>query len=221
MFPIDDQEVRGAGRGLVNWALIIINVLVFVFMITLNQEAQRDFINQYGVIPAEILQGQDLYALLTSMFLHGGWLHLIGNMLYLWVFGDNIEAVIGHIGYLVFYLLGGLAASAAHIVLNAGSSVPSVGASGAVAAVLGAYIVMFPESKVKALVLSGAYMRVTRVSALLFIGFWIVLQFFYGFASLGVETAQTGGVAYFAHIGGFLLGLIGGFIFRRSNARLV
>ena len=220
MFPIDDQEVRGAGRGLVNWALIIINVLVFVFMITLDQEAQRAFINQYGVIPAEILQGQDLYALLTSMFLHGGWLHLIGNMLYLWVFGDNIEAVIGHIGYLIFYLLGGLAASAAHIALNAGSSVPSVGASGAVAAILGAYIVMFPESKVKALVLSGAYMRVTRVSALLFIGFWIVLQFFYGFASLGVETAQTGGVAYFAHIGGFLLGLIGGFVFRRSNARL-
>jgi membrane associated rhomboid family serine protease len=138
----------------------------------------------------------------------------------LWIFGDNIEAVIGHIGYLIFYLLGGLAASAAHIALNAGSSVPSVGASGAVAAILGAYIVMFPESKVKALVLSGAYMRVTRVSALLFIGFWIVLQFFYGFASLGVETAQTGGVAYFAHIGGFLLGLIGGFVFRRSNARL-
>lgn len=123
-------------------------------------------------------------------------MHLIGNMLYLWVFGDNIEAVIGHIGYLIFYLLGGLAASAAHIASNAGSSVPSVGASGAVAAVLGAYIVMFPGSKVKALVLTGAYMRVTRV------------------------TAQTGGVAYFAHIGGFILGLIGGFIFQRSNARL-
>lgn len=156
MFPIEDQEIRGAGRGLFNWALIIINVLVIVFMITLNQEAQRDFINQYRVIPEEILQGQDLYALLTSMFLHGGWLHLIGNMLYLWVFGDNIEAVIGHIGYLVFYLLGGLAASTARIALNAASNVPSVGASGAVAAVLGAYIVMFPESKVKALVLSGA-----------------------------------------------------------------
>lgn len=137
MFPIDDQEVRGAGRGLVNWALIIINVLVFVFMITLNQEARRAFINQYGVIPEELLQGQGLYALLTSMFLHGGWLHLIGNMLYLWIFGDNIEAVIGHIGYLIFYLLGGLAASAAHIALNAASNVPSVGASRAVAAVLG------------------------------------------------------------------------------------
>jgi hypothetical protein len=137
VFPIEDQEIRGAGRGLFNWALIIINVLVIVFMITLNQEAQRDFINQYRVIPEEILQGQDLYALLTSMFLHGGWLHLIGNMLYLWVFGDNIEAVIGHIGYLIFYLLGGLAASAAHIALNAASNVPSVGASRAVAAVLG------------------------------------------------------------------------------------
>jgi len=108
VIPIDDQEVRGADRGL---------------------------INQYGVIPAEILQGQNLYSLLTSMFLHGGWLYLIGNMLYLWVFGDNIEAVIGHIGYLAFYLLGGLAASAAHIALNADSSVPSISASGAITAV--------------------------------------------------------------------------------------
>jgi membrane associated rhomboid family serine protease len=219
MIPIDDQEVRGAGPGLVNWALIIINVLVFVYMITLDQSSQQGFIDRFGVVPAEIMQGQDLHALLTSMFLHGGWLHLIGNMLYLWVFGDNIEAVIGHIGYVVFYLLGGLAGSAAHIFLNPGSTVPSVGASGAISAVLGAYLVMFPGSKIKALVLAGRYMRMTYVSALLFIGFWIVLQFFNGIASLGVNTAQTGGVAYFAHIGGFLLGLMGGFVFRGSASR--
>ena len=220
MIPIDDQEVRGAGRGWVNWTLIIINVLVFVLMVTLGADGQQAFINEYGVIPAEIVQGQDLIALLTSMFLHGGWLHLIGNMLYLWVFGDNIEAVLGHIGYLVFYLLGGLAGSAAHIALNPESTVPSVGASGAISAVLGAYLVMFPGSRVKALVFAGRYMRMTYVSALLFIGFWILLQFFNGFASLSVNTAQTGGVAYFAHIGGFVLGLLGGFLFRRSAPRL-
>jgi membrane associated rhomboid family serine protease len=220
VIPIDDQEVRGAGPGWVNWALIIINVLVFVLMITLSQDEQQAFIGRYGVIPAEILAGQNLLALLTSMFLHGGWLHLIGNMLYLWVFGDNIEAIFGHIGYLVFYLLGGLAGSAAHIALNPESTVPSVGASGAISAVLGAYLVMFPGSKIKALVFAGRYMRMTYVSALLFIGFWILLQFFNGFASLGVNTAQTGGVAYFAHIGGFVLGLLGGFLFRGPRARL-
>jgi membrane associated rhomboid family serine protease len=136
------------------------------------------------------------------------------------VFGDNIEAIFGHIGYLVFYLLGGLAGSAAHIALNPESTVPSVGASGAISAVLGAYLVMFPGSKIKALVFAGRYMRMTYVSALLFIGFWILLQFFNGFASLGVNTAQTGGVAYFAHIGGFVLGLLGGFLFRGPRARL-
>lgn len=220
MIPIDDQEVRGAGPALVNWALVIINILVFIYMITLDQGSQQAFIDQYGVIPAEIMQGQDLHALLTSMFLHGGWLHLIGNMLYLWVFGDNIEAVLGHIGYLVFYLLGGLAGSAAHIFLNAESTIPSVGASGAISAALGAYLVMFPGSRVKALVFAGRYMRMTYISAMLFIGFWIVLQFFNGIASLGVNTAQTGGVAYFAHIGGFLLGVLGGFAFRGSAPRL-
>lgn len=220
MFPIGDQEVRGAGPGNINWALIILNVVIFVFMVTLGQEAQRAFVNQYGVVPVDILQGQNLYSLITSMFLHGGWLHLIGNMLFLWVFGDNIEAVLGHLGYLAFYLLGGIAASAAHITINPDSSLPSLGASGAVAAVLGSYLVMFPGSKVKALVFLGPFITVTRVAAILFIGIWIVMQFFYGIASLGVETAQTGGVAFFAHIGGFILGLIGGLVFRRSDVRL-
>lgn len=220
MFPIGDQEVRGAGPGILNWILVILNVLVFIFMLTLPQESQRNFVYQFGAIPDQILQGANLISLITSLFLHGGFLHLIGNMLFLWVFGDNIEAVLGHLSYLGFYLIGGLVATGAHILINPSSSLPTIGASGSVAAVLGAYLVMFPRSRVKTLVFLGPFITITRVAAIIFIGIWIVMQFFFGIASLGVETAQTGGVAFFAHIGGFILGLIGGLLFRRSDVRL-
>jgi membrane associated rhomboid family serine protease len=223
MFPIGDDEVHGAGPGIVTYALIAINVLVFLFQSTLDQNSLQAFYNQWAVIPAQILQGQQLHTLFTSMFLHGGWLHLIGNMLFLWVFGDNIEAVLGHIGYLIFYLAGGLAASAAHILLSPGSTVPSLGASGAIAAILGAYIVMFPGSQIRTLVMIGIGARVTRISALIFLGIWFVTQLFSGVGSLGAETAQTGGVAFWAHIGGFIFGLVGGFLLRgmASGKRLV
>jgi membrane associated rhomboid family serine protease len=214
MFPIGDQDVRGSGPPFVTWGLIILNVLIFFYEISLSTNAQANFINQYGVIPSEIVRGENYLSLLTSMFLHGGWWHLIGNMLFLWVFGDNIEATLGHIPYLIFYLVGGLVASAAHILFNLGSDLPSIGASGAIAAVLGAYIVMFPRSQVKVLVFLGYRAGVTRVSALLFLGIWAVTQFFNGVASLGVPTAQTGGVAFWAHIGGFVAGLATGLIFR-------
>lgn len=220
MFPVGDQEVRGAGPGVVTWVLIIINVLVFLFEATLSRSGLESFVREFGVVPAQIMGGEGLWTLLTSMFLHGGWLHLIGNMLFLWVFGDNIEAVLGHIGYLVFYLAGGLAASAVHIVFNLGSSVPSVGASGAIAAVLGAYVVMFPQSRVKVLLFLGYFMRVTRVTALMFLGLWAIMQFFNGIASLGAATAQTAGVAYWAHIGGFVFGLVVGFLFRKQASQL-
>lgn len=219
MFPIGDDNVRGAGPAIVNWGLIVINVIVFLYEAMLGQEGVANFINQFGVIPAEIVQGQDLYTLLTSMFLHGGWWHLIGNMLFLWVFGDNIEAVLGHIPYLIFYLAGGIAASAAHILLDANSTIPSVGASGAIAAVLGAYVVMFPQSTIRVAVFVGN-LAITRVTALLFLGIWFVTQLFNGIASLGVETAQTGGVAFWAHIGGFVAGFIAGFLFRSKGHSL-
>src|SRR5574338_426531 len=202
MIPIGDDNVRGAGPPLVNYALIVINVLVFLFESSLNPNALQAFFNQWAVQPAEILSGQQLITLITSMFLHGGWLHLIGNMVFLAVFGDNIEAVLGHIGYLIFYLAGGLAASAAHILFTADSMIPSLGASGAIAAVMGAYIVMFPRSRVNALIFFGFFMRVTRVSALLFLGIWFVTQLFSGVAGLGAQTAQTSGVAFMAHVGG-------------------
>lgn len=219
MFPIGDENVRGAGVPIITWVLLALNVLVFLLEATMSNAGLEQFIRAYGVIPAQIMQGQDLHTLITSMFLHGGWLHLIGNMLFLWVFSDNIEATLGKVLYLGFYLLGGLAASAAHILSAPSSTVPSVGASGAIAAVLGAYIVMFPRSQVKLLILSSR-MGVTRTTALVFLGLWAVMQFFNGVASLGVETAQTGGVAWFAHIGGFVFGLLVGFLAKGRTERL-
>ena len=219
MFPIGDDNVRGSHPAFITWLLLILNVVIFLFEATLSEPALTRFIQEYGVIPAEIMSGQDMHTLLTSIFLHGGWLHLIGNMLFLWVFSDNIEAVLGAPLYLAFYLAGGLAASVAHILSGPASTIPSVGASGAIAAVLGAYIVMFPQSRVRLLVLFGYRAGVTRVSAIVFLGIWAVTQFFSGVASLGVPTAQTGGVAWFAHIGGFVFGLAIGALLRGRAAR--
>lgn len=214
MFPIGDEDVKQSGVPWVTWGLVAINVLVFLYELTLSQAQLEQFYMTYGVVPAQILQGQNLISLLTSMFLHGGWFHIISNMVFLAVFGDNIEATLGRVLYVGFYLLGGLAGSAAHIVFNMGAELPSLGASGAIAAVLGAYVVMFPQSQVKVLFIFGIFARVTRVAAILFAGFWFVTQLFSGVASLGPTTAQSGGVAYWAHIGGFVLGLIVGFLGR-------
>lgn len=220
MFPIGDDNVRGATVPLITWALLALNILVFLVEFSLGNAGLEQFIRQFGVIPAEIVRGQDLHTLLTSMFLHGGWMHLIGNMLFLWVFSDNIEAVLGKIGFPIFYLLGGLAASAWHILSGPSSNVPSVGASGAIAAILGAYIVMFPQSRIRLLLFLGFRMGITRTSAIVFLGVWGVMQLFSGFASLGVQTAQSGGVAWFAHLGGFAFGLIVGLLFRGRASRL-
>jgi membrane associated rhomboid family serine protease len=216
MFPVGDEEIQNAPPPVVNWGLILINVLVFLYEVLLSQQAQANLIDHYGVVPAQILQGRNLISLITAMFLHGGWLHIIGNMLFLWVFGDNVEEVMGHIPYLIFYFIGGLVASGAHILFNANSTIPSIGASGAIAAVLGAYIVMFPRSQIKVLLFLGFRAGITRISALLFLGIWAIMQLFNGIASLGVPTAQTSGVAVWAHVGGFVLGLLGGFLYKSA-----
>jgi membrane associated rhomboid family serine protease len=182
--------------------------------------AREAFITQYGMVPNEIIKGRQLHTLLTSMFLHGGWLHLISNMLFLWIFGDNIEAVLGKILYPLAYLAGGLAASAIHILLNWGTTMPSIGASGAVATVLGAYVVMFPASQVRVLFLLGFFFFIRRITALLFLGVWFFMQFLTGIAGLGVRTAQTGGVAVWAHVGGFACGLLVGFLFKGRAERV-
>ena len=221
MIPIGDQNIRSRGRPWVTWLLIAVNVVVFIYELTLGPGQLEAFATQYGAVPQQILQGENLLSLLTSMFLHGGWVHVISNMLFLGVFGDNVEAVLGKLRYLIFYLGGGLAASAAQILLNPASQQPIVGASGAVAAALGAYVVMFPRSQVRVLVFFGYFATTTRVAALLFIGIWFVTQLLSGVASLGVNTAQTGGVAYWAHVGGLVAGAVVGFIFRSRARELV
>jgi membrane associated rhomboid family serine protease len=219
MIPIGDDEIRGAKFPFINILLIVINVLVFLYEVSLGQGSLQDFINTWAAIPTQILAGQHLETIFSAMFMHAGWLHLIGNMVFLWVFGDNIEDILGHFGYLVFYLVGGIAAAAAHIFFNPTSSVPSLGASGAIAAVLGAYIVMFPHAKVRTLIFLGFAGWVTRISAIIFLGIWFVTQLFTGVAGLGVDTAQTSGVAVWAHIGGFVFGLLIGLFYRGRAAQ--
>jgi len=214
MFPIGDDDVRGAGPGVLTIGLVLINVAVFIAEVTIFQPGLREFFNQYGVVPEQVLDGEQLYTFLTSLFVHGGWFHLISNMLFLWIFGDNVEAALGKVIYPVFYLVGGIAASLTHVFVSPSSTLPSVGASGAIGAILGAYIVMFPRSQVRVLLLFGFFVVIRRITAVLFLGLWFVMQFFSGIASLGAETAQTGGVAVWAHVGGFVFGALVGLLFR-------
>ncbi|MEM9887022.1 MAG: rhomboid family intramembrane serine protease [Bacteroidota bacterium] len=210
IFPIGDDQVRGGTFPLFSYAFIALNVAVFVYELQLMSNGSFDqFIFEFGAIPSEITQGQDLPTLFTSMFLHGGWGHIIGNMLFLWVFADNIEAVVGNGRFLIFYLLGGLAAHAAHIYFNFNSEIPTVGASGAISAVMGAYIVMFPTSKIRVLIL----FFVVKIPAFIFLGFWIFQQVNSGFASLS-QLAEEAGVAWWAHIGGFVFGVLAGIFFK-------
>ncbi len=213
IFPIGDEQVKGGYKPVVSYMLIVINILVFLFQVTLPSAQQQELVYAYGVIPKEIASGHDFYTLITNMFLHGGWMHLIGNMLFLWVFADNIEAVIGKIPFLLFYFGGGITASAAHIVFNLHSSIPAIGASGAISAVLGAYLVMFPASKVKVYVL--ILFRSFYMPALFFLGIWGVQQFINGFISIVPSSVYTSSVAWWAHIGGFIFGLIAGLLIRK------
>ena len=222
MFPIGDEPNGRRLTPVVNYALIALNVLVFLYQITLSSgppgfDLER-FIFRWGAIPEEISAGNDLFALLTSMFLHGGWAHIGGNMLFLWVFGDNVEDTMGHARYQLFYLLPGLAAGLALFVIDPNSAIPLVGASGAISGVLGAYIVLFPRGNIRTLVVLGFFITVVMIPAWVQIGLWFVLQFFNGFASLGVQTEESGGVAYFAHIGGFVAGALLVWLFKDRDA---
>ena len=207
MFPIGDDNSGRRTVPLVTYALVALNVLFF-FVELSGGDA---FIKRWAFVPSRFLANPfgNLLTLFTSMFMHAGWVHLGGNMLYLWIFGDNVEDRFGHIKFTIFYLLCGLAATFAQLAFSLGSNVPNLGASGAIAGVLGAYILLFPKGKVK--VLQGQ--QVIQVPALIAIGMWIVLQFFSGIGSIA-NTAQTGGVAYMAHIGGFLAGFVLTFLFR-------
>lgn len=214
MFPIGDDNSARRTVPLVTYALIALNVLFFF----VEMSGGDAFIMKWAFVPSRFLANPsgDFLTLLSSMFMHAGWLHLGGNMLYLWIFGDNVEDRFGHARFIIFYLLCGLGATFAQLMFSLGSNVPNLGASGAIAGVLGAYILMFPQGSVR--VLQGQ--RVIPMPALIVIGFWFVLQLFSGIGSI-TAAGDTGGVAYMAHIGGFVAGFVLTFVFRGNpRARL-
>lgn len=231
IFPYGDDQVKGGHFPLFSYGFIALNTVIYL----LQTQFSDHLICSYGAIPQEVLQGQDLFTLLSSMFLHGGWWHLIGNMLFLWVFADNIEATVGNFRFLLFYLLGGLIAVGTHIYFNTGASAyccapcgeggipcggsamaacagltPMVGASGAIAAVMGAYLVMFPGSRVKLFFLVFPF----RLPAFIFLGIWVVQQWLAGMEAMRAVANDSQGVAWWAHIGGFAFGLVAGVYFR-------
>lgn len=210
LFPIGDDQVKGGHFPLFSYLFIALNTAIFLFQASLPGAELEAFIFDYGSIPYNTLRGEELYSVFTSMFLHGGWMHLLGNMLFLWVFADNIEATIGSTRFLVFYFLGGILAQLTHIYFNTASTVPTVGASGSISAIMGAYLVMFPASRIKVLF----FLFVFRVPALIFLGIWIWQQWLSGTAALSINTAQSAGIAYWAHIGGFVFGVLTGFYYR-------
>jgi membrane associated rhomboid family serine protease len=210
MLPIGDDDSGRRTVPLVTYGLIALNVLFF-FVELSGGDA---FIAKWAFVPSRFVANPagDFLTLFTSMFMHAGWLHLGGNMLYLWIFGDNVEDRFGHTKFAIFYLVCGLAATFTQLAFTLGSDVPNLGASGAIAGVLGSYILLFPQESVK--VLEGQ--QVIQVPALIVIGFWIVLQFFNGIGSIAT-AAQTGGVAFMAHVGGFVAGFVLTFLFRGSG----
>ena len=210
MLPIGDDDSARRTAPLVTYGLIALNVLFF-FVELSGGDA---FIAKWAFVPSRFVANPagDFLTLFTSMFMHAGWLHLGGNMLYLLIFGDNVEDRFGHTKFAIFYLVCGLVATFTQLAFTLGSDVPNLGASGAIAGVLGSYILLFPQESVK--VLEGQ--QVIQVPALIVIGFWIVLQFFNGIGSIAT-AAQTGGVAFMAHVGGFVAGFVLTFLFRGSS----
>ncbi len=213
MIPLRDT-VRSSTIPYVNYAIIAANVVVFLFELSLGRYLEN-FIFQFGVVPArfvEAFQARDIsvFAVLpffSSMFLHGGWWHLIGNMLFLYIFGDNVEDRFGHGRYLIFYIVSGIAAALTQVVINPSSGVPMVGASGAIAGVLGAYVLLYPKAKVVTLIPIFFFFQIIELPAYIFLGLWFLLQFFSGYMSLGVG-GDAGGIAWWAHIGGFTCGVL-------------
>lgn len=229
-FPIGDTQVQGGYKPIFSYLFIAINIVVFIIQLI----TPGNLVCEYSAIPIDIVKGDSYHTLITSMFMHGSWMHLIGNMLFLWVFADNIEAKVGNFTFLVFYLAGGLFASFAHTYFSTVSSditqiaclpcsakipcddtlpissavIPSLGASGAISAVMGAYLLMFPSSKIKVLVL--IFFRSFYVPALVFLGLWFIQQLFSGLGSFGPASSASEGVAWWAHIGGFAFGLLAG-----------
>ena len=212
--PLRDISRRPVHPPVVTVSIIVINVLVFFLELTGGDA----FVQRWSVIPADIVAGQNWVTILTSMFMHGGWMHIIGNMVFLWAFGPAIEDAMGHLRYLVFYLLGGVVASLAQIAAASSSTVPSLGASGAIAAVMGAFLITYPRDRIRTLLFLGWFIQVTVLPASLLIGIWFVIQLFSQVGSVvTTQSGQSGGVAYMAHIGGLIFGFVTARLFEDSR----
>ncbi len=213
MIPLSDTQ-RRTGVPAVNILLIAINAVLFLYELSLGNRLEG-FLFQSAFIPARLSEapvilhlGAGLWSGLLSMFLHGGWLHFLGNMLFLWIFGDNVEDRLGHGRYLIFYLLAGYAATFAHALANPASQIPAIGASGAISGVLGAYLFLHPKARIRTLVFIFIFFTTIEIPAIVFLPLWFLLQLGPGLASIGNADAATAGVAWFAHIGGFVAGPI-------------
>jgi membrane associated rhomboid family serine protease len=203
MIPLRSSE-RHYTPSTVTLLLIAVNVLVWLYEVSLGSGRQLNhFIATYGIVPDRLHAA----SILTSMFIHGGWLHILGNMWFLWIFGRGIEDILGHAKYLFFYFACGIAAGLVHIVVNANSPVPTVGASGAIAGVMGAYLIKFPRARIVTLVIIIFFITTLDIPAAFLLLYWFAMQFFSGVGSLGYSQASSGDVAWFAHIGGFLAGM--------------
>jgi membrane associated rhomboid family serine protease len=232
VIPIKDYPGPRRRLPWATWGLIAVNVVVFLYQVSLGPDAQA-FMFAYGVVPAALTHGipqtslpgapshlpfhtpNPVYlTLITSMFLHAGWLHIGGNMLFLYIFGDNVEDRMGHLPYLGFYLLCGIIAGLTQVFVDPNSTIPSLGASGAIAGVLASYVVLFPWAGVRTIIFIFVFFTIVTLPAIILIGVWFVLQFFDGLAALSTVQQGMGGVAYFAHVGGFVTGLIITFVFR-------
>jgi membrane associated rhomboid family serine protease len=205
MIPLRSTE-RTYSKATVVTSLIVINILIFLYQETMDQYSQTLFVERWGIVPDSI--SQHLYTLLTSMFLHGGWLHVLGNMLYLWVFGRGIEDLIGSGPFLAFYLVCGLAAGVLQVVTSPYSQLPTIGASGAIAGVMGAYVIRFSRARIVTLVFIVVFITTVEIPAWILLVWWFVIQLFNGFGSLATANYSGGGTAWFAHVGGFLAGML-------------
>jgi membrane associated rhomboid family serine protease len=213
MIPLGDADRRPLSFPILTALLIGANALVFL----LELAGGDAFINRWALVPAEVVSGRNWITILTAMFMHAGWAHILGNMLFFWVFGPEIEDVMGPVRYLVFYLLGGLAATLAQIVIAPASTVPNLGASGAIAAVMGAFLITYPRDRIRTVLLFGWFARVTFIPAVILVGLWFLIQVFSEVGAM-VET-QTSGVAYMAHVGGFVFGAVSARLFETRQRR--
>ncbi len=203
MIPLGDESRRPINFPIMTLAIIAVNVFVFILELIGGDK----FINYWSLVPAHILTAHGLVTVFTSMFMHAGWEHIIGNMLFFWVFGPEIEDVMGPLQFLIFYLLGGVAATLAQVLIDPTSTVPNLGASGAIAAVMGAFLITYPRDKIRTVVILGWFARVTFLPAVLMVGLWFLTQLFSEVGALA-QVQTGGGVAYMAHIGGFIFGML-------------